>query len=417
MLQSLNFQSDSNSGAAQRLPNSGFIKSLKSPFNRTAHVDESGVITITPKQIYILPTRFGMIFAVMVIAMLIGSNNYGVNLGFMLTFLLAGIGLSAMIQTWRNLVHLQLTEGHAEPVFCGEMAVFSVYAHNQRPGNRSAVQLKISSIPVAFDLTGNQRLKVECQIPAAKRGIINPERWTVFSFFPLGMFYAWAYFDSTKKYLVYPKPVDADSTLDTLFHSQIRNGQENDDNIDFHGHRKYQPGDNLKRIDWKALARGRGYLVKNFLKNEDDDIWLEWSDVNADDVELKLSILCRAVLELSKFNTPFGLSLPGTQIEPDSGSKHRQTCLTALAVFNKKSTGQLPGQLQRNNLVRTGTVPGCITPLSERSLHRAVVLCLYRCMESYRAMASTCGKSMAYHNFCTYQFFHHSMALWPTHWP
>ena len=59
----------------------------------------------------------------MVIAMLIGSNNYGVNLGFMLTFLLAGIGLSAMIQTWRNLVHLEIVEANVDPVFCGESAV------------------------------------------------------------------------------------------------------------------------------------------------------------------------------------------------------------------------------------------------------------------------------------------------------
>ncbi len=317
----------------QRLLNGRLINSLRQSFSRTAQVDAAGEITITPKQIYILPTRFGTGFALMIVAMLIGSNNYGINLGFMLTFLLSGMGLSAMIQTWRNLVHLEITPGHAEPVYCGEMAEFFVYVHNRRPDNRSALQLKVGENPVAFDLAGNQGLRVSCQIHTAKRGLLSPPRWTVCSYFPLGLFCSWAYFNTMTKCLVYPKPA-ADSSLDALFRRQIGDDRKNDDNLDFQGHRKYRPGDAPHRIDWKALARGRGCLVKHFAKNGDDNaVWLEWFDVMADDVEQKLSILCRAVIELSRFDSPFGLSLPGTRIAPDCGPEHKKTCLTALAIF------------------------------------------------------------------------------------
>ena len=67
------------------------------------------------RQIYILPTRYGVLFAGMLLAMLVGSLNYGSNLGFLYTFLLAGIGLSTILETWRNLLGLQVHGGNGWP--------------------------------------------------------------------------------------------------------------------------------------------------------------------------------------------------------------------------------------------------------------------------------------------------------------
>jgi uncharacterized protein (DUF58 family) len=270
----------------------------------------------------------------MLIAMLVGSNNYGINLGFMLTFVLSGIGFSAMLQTWRNLVNLEITPGIVEPVFCNETAVFQVYCHNRRPSNRSAIQLMIGEYQTVFDLPENQSIKVECPMPSFERGYLTPGRWTATTYFPLSMFYAWAYFETSQKCLVYPAPVSSDVPLEQLFTSNARDGLENDDNIDFFGHRKYQPGDNLRRLDWKALARGRGYLIKHFTRHVDDDIWLNWSEIKGDNTEEKLSILCRVVIELSRIDARFGLSMPGVSIIPDNGPTHKKDCLKALALFN-----------------------------------------------------------------------------------
>ena len=326
--------SPSHNSLRSRLANGRLFNYLKEPFNRTAAINYSGDITIVPKQIYILPTRFGLIFAVMLIAMLVGSNNYGINLGYMLTFILSGIGFSAMLQTWRNLVNLEITPGIVEPVYCGETAIFQVHCHNRRPSNRSAIQLMIGEHHTVFDLLQNQSVKVECPMTALSRGYLIPGRWTATSYFPLSMFYAWAYFETSQKCLVYPKPVSGEIPLDQIFKSDNRNGIENDDNIDFFGHRKYQPGDSLKRLDWKALARGRGYLIKHFTRNVDDDIWLNWSEIHGDNTEEKLSILCRVVIELSRIETRFGLSMPGVSIAPDNGHSHKKDCLKALALFN-----------------------------------------------------------------------------------
>ena len=306
---------------------------LSQPFNRTSKIDPAGTITITPRQIYIVPTRFGILFCFLLIGMLVGSNNYGINLGFMLTFLLAGIGLSAMIQTWRNLTGLEIIPGNVQSVFCGAPAIFPLNCHNHRPSERPGLHLSASEKASVFDLAGNNGAKIDCIVSTSKRGYLRPKRWTVFTYFPLGLFYAWAYIETEQNCLVYPNPIAEDLPLNQLFASNVISGYENDDNIDFHGHRKYQPGDNLKQLDWKALARGRGYLIKHFIKLDDEDVWLNWDDILGIDVEHKLSILCRAVLALSKANVTFGLSIPGTRLEPDTGAEHEKSCLSVLALF------------------------------------------------------------------------------------
>jgi len=55
------------------------------------------------RRIFILPTRSGIIFGLILMAMLIGSINYNNSLGFLLTFTLVGLGLVSILHTFRNL--------------------------------------------------------------------------------------------------------------------------------------------------------------------------------------------------------------------------------------------------------------------------------------------------------------------------
>ncbi len=317
---------------------SGLPAFLSKPFKRTAEVDSSGRISITPRQIYIIPTRFGLVYTAMLIAMLVGSNNYAINLGFVLTFLLCGIGLATMLQSWRNLSRLEMTSGSVAPVFCGETAKFALTLHNDRPNNRSALQIVIDEHPSLLDLPQNSQEQILCSSLARNRGYLTPQRWTVFSYFPTGLFYCWAYFETSQFCIIYPKPIEHNIPLEDLFvgsfFDQFDQSQQSDD-TDFFGHREHQPTDSFKRIDWNALARGKGKLTKLFREPRQHDIWLKWGQVKSTDIETTLSILCRAVIQLADQDIRFGLELPDSKIEPDSGMQHRQSCLTALALFQK----------------------------------------------------------------------------------
>jgi hypothetical protein len=55
--------------------------------------------TLGQRNVYILPTRAGLTFAATLIVMLLAALNYQLNLGYALTFLLAGAGLVSMHTT------------------------------------------------------------------------------------------------------------------------------------------------------------------------------------------------------------------------------------------------------------------------------------------------------------------------------
>ena len=131
------------------------LAGIKQQFNRTASIDGSGRITITPKQIYIVPTKFGLVYATMIIAMFAGSSNYEINLGFALTFLLTGIGFASMLQSWRNLAKLEITEGKLNPVFCGETAIAHLHLHNNASINRSGLHMHVDEQATVIDVSAN----------------------------------------------------------------------------------------------------------------------------------------------------------------------------------------------------------------------------------------------------------------------
>src|SRR6266850_1016079 len=91
---------------------------------------ERGTVTLVHRRVYIVPTQLGLLFALTLAILLVGSINYALSLGFALTFLLAGMGLAGMVQTARNLAQLTVRAGRAEPVFAGEAARFRLLLAN-----------------------------------------------------------------------------------------------------------------------------------------------------------------------------------------------------------------------------------------------------------------------------------------------
>ena len=307
---------------------------LRTALNRSARRDADGGLTIVPRQVYILPTRYGVIFAGMLFAMLLGSHNYGLNLGFMLTFLLTGLGFSALLQTWRNLAGLQIRATAVEPVFLTQTARFGFVLVNRRSSPRYSLQIQADRQPPGcIDLAGGEQQSLSVAVLPPRRGRYRPARFTVFTFFPLGLFYAWAYFHTDQHCLVFPSPADQAAGHDTHASATAARRRQPQDGDEFFAHRGYQAGDPLNRIDWKALARGHGLLVKHYAGSPHEQLWLNWSALPNTGLEQRLSLLCRAVLELSRQNRRFGLRLPGKTVPPGEGSAHRYRCLAALGLF------------------------------------------------------------------------------------
>lgn len=299
------------------------------------HGTQAGSIVLAQRRIFILPSRYGTIYVAALLLMLTGSINYNLSLGFILTFMLAALGVNSILHTFRNLARLRISAGRAEAVFCGEYARFKLIFENTGALSRYSIGLtRDGRYETYIDVAAGQSATACIDIPAPRRGIMRPGRITVFTRFPLGLCYAWAYADLDARCTVYPRietqapalPLPSAHHGLGLSHGL---GQE-----DFAGLRSYSPGDSPRHVAWKAAAREQGLMTKQFSGRADTELWLDWrATPETLDTEARLSRLTRWVLDAHTASISFGLRLPEIELQPAAGDAQRERCLEALALF------------------------------------------------------------------------------------
>jgi len=299
---------------------------------------EPGGIVLVQRRVFILPTRQGLTFAVVLLVMLAGSINYSLGLGFVLTFLLGALGVNAMIHTFRNLANLRITGGRTRPVFAGDTALFTIHLENRGDADRYAIGVTHDRQKVSFvDAMARSTVPATAAVHAPRRGVLRPGRLTIFSRFPLGLYYGWAYADLDLRCIVYPRPAPAGLPMPPSASSNGTGSERGQGQEDFSGMRQYHRGDSPRHIAWKAAARDQGLLTKQFTGRTETELWLDWAQLPQQmGVEERLSQLARWALDAHAAGLAFGLRLPGVTIEVAAGEAQRERCLEALALFEHK---------------------------------------------------------------------------------
>ncbi len=295
----------------------------------------NNIAKLNPRQIYILPTRWGLLYAIMLLALLIGSINYSLSLGYYVTFLLASMGNIAMLHTWRNLLYLQVSVINAKPVFAGDMAEINVKVTeiNHRPRYVIAAYFNPQA-EIICDIKSNDAQIYDVALTTQKRGLHRLPRLTLYTEFPLSLLHAWAVVESPFQLLVYPKPSDSSNQIllsadaNAQGSSQLSKGDD-----DFNGHKNYQLGDSPSRVDWKASSRGIGMYTKLYSGAGVNTLWLDWAETEGD-TETRIAQLTRWVVDAHATQQTYGLRLPNTVLEPNNSEPHYHQALTALALFN-----------------------------------------------------------------------------------
>lgn len=294
-------------------------------------------IVLTQRRIFILPTRAGLVFAVVLAVMLVTAINYSLALGHALVFLLAGLALAGMVHTFRNLAGLVIAGGRTEPVFAGETAHFPLHLSSDREVPRLALEFQAGDGPsVAADIEAGGRMRIELPLPTHRRGWLDLPRIRLNSCYPLGFFVAWSYPQPAMRCLVFPRPIaqplPSPASAPAAGEGKGDSGQE-----DFAGLRQHQPADSPRHIAWKAVARNfeqRPLLVKQFAGGAGEELWLDWELLpGASDIETRLSILAGWVLGADATGALYGLRLPGLAVKPSHGADHLRRCLETLAIF------------------------------------------------------------------------------------
>src|SRR5262249_17382656 len=131
---------------------------------------EPGVVFLSQRRVYILPTRHGVSFGVALILMLIGSRNYNLSVAYVLTFLLAGLGIVSILHPFRNLVHLYVSGGRASPVFAGDVARFQLVLENRSAFARYSLDLTCEGSTARCDVPPHRHCESELSVATTRRG-------------------------------------------------------------------------------------------------------------------------------------------------------------------------------------------------------------------------------------------------------
>ena len=292
-------------------------------------------IELHRRRIYILPTRHGYVFAAMVLVMVLGAMNYNNSMAFAFAFTLAGLGANAMWQTHRNLLGLVIDPGVAGPVFAGDEARFDLRVRNPSARERFAVACQWQGHRTSVaDVPAQGEAWLSLYLPTRQRGRLRPGRFRVLTRYPLGLFQAWSWPQFDMAATVYPCPAPSAPPLpDTPVSGTATPGEASlDEDQDFDGLRRYQPGDPPRRIAWKTLARSDVLASKRFTGGGHRETWLDWGKLAGRDPEDRLAVLSRWVLDADARGDRYGLCLPGRVLGADRGPAHRHRCLEALAL-------------------------------------------------------------------------------------
>lgn len=306
------------------------------------HKPESGEVFLNQRRVFTLPSKPGLVYVVLLLLMFLAATNYSLNLGFGLTYVLGGVALVNVFYGFRNLAYLHLLPGSARAVFAGEETEYTVYLINRRTHPRYAISVGFAEKghPEKFvDIAADSRVAVQLSYPTTNRGLQAIPRIRLQTSYPLGLLRAWSTWLPDANALVYPQPEANPPPLPMSGAGQKTETPGHAGDEDFAGVRAYQPGDPMKHLAWKQIAKvdtalGGSLVTKQFAGGSGSDVMLDFAALPRNmDTELKLSRLTSWVLEADQRGLTYGFKLAQTQYPPTTGPEHCEACLRALALY------------------------------------------------------------------------------------
>ncbi|WP_298573870.1 DUF58 domain-containing protein [uncultured Luteimonas sp.] len=286
-------------------------------------------------RIYVLPTRFGLFFSLLLLTMGAGALNYNNNPALLLCLLLGGAGIASLLQAQLQLSGLEIHAIGAEPVAAGTPLQLRVHARADAGRERRGLRLECAGQATRMTLD-NGAGEADLALATSVRGWLDPGRLRISTTRPLGLARAWAYAWADAPLLVYPAPEPAGPPLPAGQgeHAQPRLTPSGDD---VHHLREWRRGDSLRAVAWKASARRDALLVREFEQPAGADIVLDWQALHALRHEDRIRRLARWVDEAERESRRYRLRLPGQpELGPAHGAAHRHACLRALALLPRE---------------------------------------------------------------------------------
>lgn len=286
------------------------------------------------RRIYVLPTAFGLFFATLLGAMLLGALNYNNNPALLLALLLAAAGLASLIVAHLQLSGLRLVALSADPVAAGQPLRLALLLDGEGARARRGLRLQcLDTAAGVAQVPAGAPVEAILELPTERRGWLDPDRIRVETTQPLGLARAWAWFRPDAALLVYPRPEPHGPPLPED-PGQAGRARRHATGDELHHLRPYRPGDARNAIAWKPSARRDQLLVREYERPAAAEVRLDWRALAALPRERRIARLARWVDEAEREGRRYRLSLPGQPaLGPAQGPAHRHACLRALALL------------------------------------------------------------------------------------
>lgn len=324
-----------------------------------ARLPPRDILHLTQRNVYIIPTRPGFMLAATLLVLLVASINYQLNLGYLLTFLLAGSALIGMHLCHGTLRGLTLQLQPVEAGFMGHNTTISIDLVSMRKRVRHGIGLSVqgSGHWIWTDVPGQGRATVHVAFQPPRRGLLPIPALTAETRFPLGTFRVWTIWRPASRILVYPAPEawppplpEGEPRSGGLAHARMQRASG-----EFDGVRSYQRGDPLKLVVWKKWAKADELISRDTHQAQRHTLWLDLAHTGLPlaqpaagaQLERAIARLCAWVLAADKQDLEYGLRLGAREIAPASGEAHKRRCLEALAVYGSADEAPSSGARER----------------------------------------------------------------------
>ena len=311
-----------------------FLRKRMKDWIRQRQGEDTLPLVLHRRRVYILPTRAGWGFLLLLLFMLVAALNYANSLALFLTFLLSGFVLVTMNLCHRNLLGTCLYTAIAPPTFVSRPGTLQLSLENQATLPRFRIESGIADESTrAADIPSRGRQSVDLPVSAPKRGLVPIERIRLTTTHPFGLFRTWTWVHAPISMLVYPRPfgplpMPSESGRKSGIRSHGHAGAD-----EWHGLRPFRDGDSPRQVDWKAYAREAPLLVKEYRAAGSELRVFRFGELQGLGPEARLEQLARWVVDAEERGDRYGIDLPGVYINPDRGPDHRHKCLAALALY------------------------------------------------------------------------------------
>jgi uncharacterized protein (DUF58 family) len=238
------------------------------------------------KRIFIIPTLYGVYFLLTLFVLFLISLSFGHSLAFTTTFIFFSLIMVSAHFTNYNINKVEILSIKAKRVVAGEVGSFEVLVHNN--SNKWRFDLLLSFVHTGeselFTLAPFEKRVIKLSSFLSLRGLYQVEKMRVYTTFPFGLFYSWSFKEVLSSFICLPKSSQENLELPHMQSHALEAGDKEAASLggsdEFLGHINYRSGMPPKGIDWKAFARGRGKLFKQFIEYGGSRLIIDFNHVS-----------------------------------------------------------------------------------------------------------------------------------------